>query len=192
MKTIKVQYHHADSGNCQTTFKEVDKPRYFNMSDGGGWYTCTPSGNYWGNGCLVADDVAFIIVDANKNPVTDYKGHCFVNSKETPILSVARMAKAVAREMAEEYQLKAWNDWKQYVMSDYRQGFNYDGYSENWPFEADDTEKKVLKEFSHLGLRFAIVAYHRVHKISQKQWVQYDVVRLGRFEICEEICGFKF
>ena len=65
--TFRVKFHHENSGNCTTTFKEVDGKRYFNRLHHDGWATVYPSGGYWESEALIRSDVVFIVVDSDGN-----------------------------------------------------------------------------------------------------------------------------
>ncbi len=184
---IKVQFHHEDSGLCQTTFKEVDGKRYFNRTDYGMWYTVYPHMGYWENSSLIRDDIIFQIVDKSGNILFTES-----NADEyKPLKSIYQMAKAKAKEVCEKLGLRSNVEWRAFVIKDLA-AYQYKDYAENWLYwETECKKTKTIEHFSYLGLRFEVVEGQYIHKISGKRWKSFWIENMES-DTCETICGYVF
>lgn len=190
MKTIRVKFHHEDSGLCQTTFVTVDEPRrYFNRTDGnqfGCWYTVYPSQGYWENSSVVSSDVSFEIFD-------DEGVVLFAESNDNlgAFSSIGEKAKEVAAEYSRNLNLKTFAEWKTRVSSDMGK-FSYDDYIENWLYyEVESKGWRSIGEYSHLGIKFAVIEARMMHRISGIRWIEVYIEN-QKISNCEAICGYIF
>lgn len=185
--SVKVMFHHEDTGNCQTTFKEVCRARYFNRvehGDFGCWYTVYPFQGYWENSSEVKNDVVFEVVDFDGNLLfTESNGNIGA------FYSIGRKAKEVAAELAEKLSLRSHEEWHYWLSRD-MVICKYKDYVENWLYaEPEARGWETIGRYQHLGIRFAIITGDMIHPSSGKKWrvVYIENQRSGN---CEEICEY--
>ena len=192
MNTIKIKLHNSDPSECRTTFKEVDRKKYYNRLDSGGWYTVYPSGGYWESCDRVKNDIVFEVVDFEGNTLFTES-----NANLGAFISLGDKAKQIASEFSANMSLTAHDEWRKWLEAD-METFGYKGYVDNWlHFEVKtfpgagigEEHGHPLREYNHLGIDFVVRAVSHEHKICNKKWVQVAI-----FEKKENsrvaICGY--
>jgi len=188
MDTIKIKFHHEESGKCTTIFKDVDSNKYYSRLDKGGWYTVYPSKGYWESCDRVSNDIVFEILDFNGNTLFTES-----NANLGAFISLSDKAKQVANVCKEGLELTADDDWRKWLKAD-MEAFNYTSYVDNWLFYEVSTLLRAEREcplmgYSHLGVDFVVLAVNYEHKICKKRWYQIAIYEKKDYK-CVAICGY--
>jgi hypothetical protein len=183
-KEIRVKYHHECRCLCQTTFKAVGRPRYYNRLDQAGWFTVYPSKGYWESESQVRDDITFKVVDGNGNTLFTES-----NANLGSFQSVSDRASQFAKEWSEMLRLSDYDTWKKWLSSDMK-AHGYTGYVDNWLHANNKTvEVETIGSYEHLGLDFGIVSERMEHTICGKMW-HYVYIENLRDKETVALCGF--
>ena len=186
---IKVRFHHEDSGNCQTTFKEINKTNYYNRVESdnyGRWYTVYPSNGYWENCSKVKKDVVFEVLDFKNNLLfTESNGNIGA------FKSIGKKAKEISGKWVDKLSLRSHKKWYEWLLNEMTYS-GYKGYIDNWLYVEPKSESyKKIGKYEHLGIGFSVVRENMTHPVCGKKWTSVYIVN-NNSDICEEICGYIF
>lgn len=187
IKTIRVRYHHEDSGQCQTTFKAVGENRYYNRiehGDFGCWHTVYPSQGLWESSGEVRDDIVFEVLDNDGN-ILFTEG----NGNLGAFKSIGTKAREIAAEYERSLSLSSHEEWRAWLLG-YAGDCGFTGESDNWLYWKPNTRlMKPMSEYMHLGLKFRVLIETVAHPVCGKTWNIVYIQNL-KSEVCEAICGY--
>lgn len=178
-KTISVEYHHEESGNCLATFRGIgkDSGRWFNKMTNGTWYYTYPAKGYYENSHEVKQPCIFQIygkglarafaIDSN---VPELAEKPYVFREEM----LSRLKRKYLR-MNENIEYDAWAK----AMCDCKEFMAYEGYRDNFLHAEDEiVREEFIETVAWAGRFHNVMRTLFKNRISgRKYWTYFVRVR---------------
>ncbi len=190
--------------------------RYFASQSGEDLYRCEESGGVyirqecddqyvrwltsskWQGGyeasCPMREGIIIRVVDRGGSTLfeeTVVKADGYMDTVAEKVGAFSREAiMALEEDIRKRFDLEVYDEWKSWLMKE-AEAAGYDGYCENWIYDAEYEDPVKIAKMDFLGVSVYAVAQTAKHRKCGKSWTDYEI-RTVDLSTCVAICGYVF